>query len=82
MLDRVFVLVGGDNVIAVCPNLSDDEYEDAIQHVSDAVDVDLQVGVGRADNAHEAGMAAKHALEQCRYNGTRVESAPEAIHGD
>ena len=80
--DSLSFFVGGDNVIAVCPNLSDDEYEDAIRHVSDAVDVDLQVGVGRADNAHEAGMAAKHALEQCRYNGTRVESAPEPIHGD
>ncbi|NHN49076.1 GTP cyclohydrolase IIa [Halostella sp. JP-L12] len=74
--------VGGDNIIAVCPNLSDDEYDDAIRHVADAVDVDLQVGVGRANNAHEAGMAAKHALEECRYNGTRVESVLGTPHQD
>jgi len=74
--------VGGDNVIAACPNLDAKAYQDAIDHVATAVDVDLQVGVGRAIDAHQAGMAAKHALEQCRYNGTRVERASEAAHLD
>ena len=80
--DSLSFFVGGDNVIATCPNLSAEEYQAAIDHVSDAVDVDLQVGVGRADNAHEAGMAAKHALEECRYNGTRVERANEPVFSD
>ncbi|WP_135822429.1 GTP cyclohydrolase III [Halostella litorea] len=80
--DSLAFFVGGDNVIAACPNLSTGEYEAAIEHVSEAVDVDLQVGVGRADNAHEAGMAAKHALEKCRYDGTRVERASEPVLGD
>jgi GTP cyclohydrolase IIa len=71
--DALSFFVGGDNVIAVCPDLTTADYEDAIEHVTDVVDVELQVGVGRGHTAHEAGMAAKHALEDCRANGTRVE---------
>ncbi|WP_424019941.1 GTP cyclohydrolase III [Halorientalis pallida] len=65
--------VGGDNVIAVCPDLDGDDYRDAIDHVNDAVDVDLKVGVGRGRTAQNAGMAAKHALEECRATGADVE---------
>jgi GTP cyclohydrolase IIa len=65
--------VGGDNVIAVCPDLDTDDYRDAIEHVNEAVDVELQVGVGRGRTAQTAGMTAKHALEQCRAAGTDVE---------
>lgn len=65
--------VGGDNIIAVCPALDEAEYEDAIDHVREAVNVELKVGVGRAGNAQEAGMAAKHALEHCRANGSDIE---------
>ena len=67
--------VGGDNIIAVCPELSTREYQDAIDHVADAVDVQLKVGVGTGESPHEAGFAAKHALEDCRYEGTTVEFA-------
>jgi len=80
--DSLSFFVGGDNIIAVCPNLPAEAYESAIDHVSDAVDVDLQVGVGKSDNAHDAGMAAKHALETCRYNGTRVERESEPAASD
>ncbi|ADJ16385.1 GTP cyclohydrolase III [Halalkalicoccus jeotgali] len=73
--DSLSFFVGGDNVIAVCPDLPASAYEDAIVHVSGEVGVDLQVGVGRGASAHDAGMAAKHALEECRHNGTRVERA-------
>ncbi|MDJ1433496.1 GTP cyclohydrolase III [Halostagnicola sp. A-GB9-2] len=65
--------VGGDNIIVVCPNLEEADYREAIEHVAEAVDVELQVGVGRGADAHNAGMAAKHALETCRADGTRVE---------
>jgi GTP cyclohydrolase IIa len=65
--------VGGDNIISVCPSLDAAEYRDAIEHVHDAVGVDLKVGVGRARTAQTAGMAAKHALEECRENGSDVE---------
>lgn len=65
--------VGGDNVIAVCPDLSESAYADAVDHVVDDVDVELQVGVGQGPSAHEAGFAAKHALEDCRRDGTAVE---------
>jgi GTP cyclohydrolase IIa len=65
--------VGGDNVIAVCPDLDTDDYRDAIEHVNEAVDVELKVGVGRGRTAQTAGMTAKHALEQCRAAGTDVE---------
>ena len=71
--DALSFFVGGDNVIAVAPSLSAEAYLDAIEHVEDTVDVELQVGVGTASTAHEAGMAAKHALEVCREDGTRVE---------
>jgi GTP cyclohydrolase IIa len=65
--------VGGDNIIAVVPTLEDDDYRDAIAHVEESVGVDLKVGVGTGTTAHDAGMAAKHALETCRHRGTDVE---------
>ncbi|MEZ3114419.1 GTP cyclohydrolase III [Halobaculum sp. MBLA0147] len=65
--------VGGDNVIAVCPDLSEEDYHGAIRHVRDEADVQLKVGVGVGPTAHDAGMDAKHALEDCRYEGTAVE---------
>ncbi|QLG62232.1 GTP cyclohydrolase IIa [Halorarum salinum] len=67
--------VGGDNVISVCPDLGVEEYHAAIEHVADEAEVQLKVGVGRGPTAHEAGIAAKHALEDCRYEGTLVEFA-------
>jgi len=70
--DSLSFFVGGDNVIAVCPALDADDYHDAIDHVNDAVEVDLKVGVGRGRNAQSAGMDAKHALEECRAEGTDV----------
>jgi GTP cyclohydrolase IIa len=70
--DGLAFFVGGDNVIAVCPDLDAAAYEDAIQHVQDTVEVELKVGVGQAATAQSAGMAAKHALEECRENGQRV----------
>jgi len=67
--------VGGDNVIAVVPEMSEAEYGAAIDHVSEDADVELKVGVGHGPTPHDAGIAAKHALEDCRYDGTRVEFA-------
>lgn len=63
---------GGDNVIAVCPALSDADYHDAIAHVRADADVDLKVGVGAGLTAQKAGMKAKHALEHCRESGAPV----------
>ncbi len=65
--------VGGDNVIAVCPGLEPADYHTAIDHVREAAGVALKVGVGVGATAHDAGMDAKHALEDCRYDGTDVE---------
>ena len=65
--------VGGDNIIVVAPDMSADDYRGAIDHVEETVGVDLKVGVGRGEDAHDAGMAAKHALEECRHRGTAVE---------
>jgi len=70
--DSLSFFVGGDNVIAVCPGLAADEYLDAVEHVSDAADVELKVGVGRGTTASAAGMEAKHALEECRKTGEPV----------
>ena len=74
--------VGGDNVIAVCPDLHEPAFADAVDHVEGDVDVELQVGVGRGASAHEAGFAAKHALENCRHDGTAVELFGVPAAGD
>ncbi|GAB3025443.1 GTP cyclohydrolase III [Natronobiforma cellulositropha] len=71
--DGLSFFVGGDNIIAVCPDLERADYEDAIDHVATTVDVALKVGVGRAADPQRAGMAAKHALEVCREDGSHVE---------
>ncbi|WP_232688546.1 GTP cyclohydrolase III [Halobacterium zhouii] len=72
--DSLSFFVGGDNIIAVCPSLSDAEYQEAIEHVLEDAGVDLRVGVGHGASAHDAGMAAKHALEDAREDGTYVET--------
>jgi GTP cyclohydrolase IIa len=71
--DSLSFFVGGDNIIAICPDLDSEAYQDAINHVSEAVDVQLKVGVGRGKSASDAGMDAKHALETCRATGDTVE---------
>ncbi|MFQ3293943.1 MAG: GTP cyclohydrolase IIa [Halobacteriales archaeon] len=76
--DGLSFFVGGDNVIAVTPELSEKEYRDAIEHVEDTVDVELKVGIGTARTAQSAGMDAKEALETCRHDGTRVEFAEDS----
>ena len=69
--------VGGDNVIGVCPALEREDYEAIIEHVEATADVTLQVGIARGTTAYDAGMAAKHGLETCREEGTRVEGILE-----
>ncbi|MFB6302494.1 MAG: GTP cyclohydrolase III [Haloferacaceae archaeon] len=71
--DSLSFFVGGDNVIAVCSALDPEDYRDAVDHVGEAAGVDLKVGVGRSSAAQAAGMAAKHALEVCRDDGSVVE---------
>ena len=80
--DSLSFFVGGDNVIAVCPDLHEPAFADAVDHVEGDVDVELQVGVGRGASAHEAGFAAKHALENCRHDGTAVELFGVPAAGD
>ncbi|OYR44392.1 MULTISPECIES: GTP cyclohydrolase III [unclassified Halorubrum] len=74
--------VGGDNIISVCPDLPERAFAEAVAHVKDDVEVELQVGVGRGATAHEAGFAAKHALEDCRHDGTSVELFGAPAAGD
>jgi len=71
--DSLAFFVGGDNVIAVCSAMDAAAYRDTIAQVREAVDVDLKVGVGRSRTAQQAGMTAKHELEQCRADGSAVE---------
>ncbi|MDS0298611.1 GTP cyclohydrolase IIa [Halogeometricum sp. S1BR25-6] len=65
--------VGGDNIISICPAMTEEDYRDAIRHVGEEAGVELKVGVGTGATAHDAGFAAKHALEVCREDGTDVE---------
>ena len=69
--------VGGDNVIAILPELGESEYGTTIEHVAEVANVDLKVGVGTGSRASEAGMIAKQALERCRHDGTTVEFGPD-----
>jgi GTP cyclohydrolase IIa len=84
--DALSFFVGGDNIIAVCPALTAAEYREAIVHVEESVGVELKVGVGAGRNAHDAGFAAKHALETCRHDRTTVEFAgcaePAGVESD
>jgi len=73
--DSLSFFVGGDNVIAVCSEMDETAYREAIAHVREDVEVELKVGVGRARTAQAAGMDAKHALEVCREEDTTVEFA-------
>lgn len=70
--DSIARFVGGDNIIAVCPRLSESVFDDARAAVRERADIELQVGVGRGLTAHDAGYRAKLALEECRENGHRV----------
>ncbi len=67
--------VGGDNVIAICPDVEATAFEAAIDRVRVETGIELQVGIGRGSTAHAAGNDAKHALERCRANGIRVQGA-------
>lgn len=71
--DALSFFVGGDNVVAVCPGLSEATFEAAIDHVRETVAVELRVGVGSGETARAAGSTAKEALEACRHRGTAVE---------
>jgi GTP cyclohydrolase IIa len=77
--------VGGDNVVAVVPDLAPAAYRDAVDHVAAETGVSLKVGVGTGPTAADAGMTAKHALERCRHDGTAVEvghGRPDAAADD
>ncbi len=74
--------VGGDNAIAVCPDLSADQYHEAIAHVNQECDVEFQVGIGRDIYPVTAGLEAKEALEVCRETGTRVEGPSVPAPGE
>ncbi|MCT9097895.1 GTP cyclohydrolase IIa [Haloarchaeobius sp. HME9146] len=66
--------VGGDNAIAVCP-AGTTEFGTTIDRVQERTGTHWRVGVGHGATAHEAGMAAKHALEAGRE---RAEAVVEA----
>ena len=70
--DSLAFFVGGDNVIATCPDLDEAAYNEAIDHVEETAGVELKVGVASGTVASDAGIAAKHALEECRSTGDDV----------
>jgi len=71
--DATTFFVGGDNYISVAPFLDSDGYEDVVGAVEERTGVELKVGVGEGETPAEAGMAAKHGLEDSRNGGGRVE---------
>lgn len=79
--DTLTFFMGGDNMVAVSPQLKRGAYEAAIDHVETAAELPLQVGIGQGATAHRAGTDAKDALEACRENDTRIETRPADFHG-
>ena len=73
--DGLAFFVGGDNAIAICPDLPAEAYRSTIDHVREETGVPLQVGVGSGRRAGDAGMEAKHALERCRAEANPVHLA-------
>jgi len=80
--DSIARFVGGDNVIAVCPRLSESIFDAARDAVRERAGIELQVGVGRGLTAHDAGYRAKLALEKCRENGHRVHQITTKVATD
>jgi len=80
--DSVAHFVGGDNVIAVCPDLDAAAFDETLTHVHEASGIELQVGVGRGPTAHAAGDDAKEALEVCRETGTRLRGVDRVAADD
>lgn len=70
--DALTFFVGGDNAIAVCPELTATDFRRAIGHVEAITGLGLRVGVGRGRTSADAGMEAKHALEKARRRDHRV----------
>jgi GTP cyclohydrolase IIa len=70
--DSLAHFVGGDNVVAICPDLGATAFDDVIEAVRRETDIQLQVGIGRGLTAQAAGESAKEALEQCRATGARI----------
>ena len=80
--DSIAHFVGGDNIIAVCPDLDGSAFDAARDSVAESTGIDLQVGVGRGPTAHAAGYRAKLALEECRENGHRVHQINKPVATD
>jgi len=69
--------VGGDNIIAVCPPIADEDVEAVRRTIYETTGVELQAGIGTGQTAHEAGYRAKLALEECRETGDRIRRTPQ-----
>jgi GTP cyclohydrolase IIa len=78
--DSLSFFVGGDNIIAVCPNVSEAVYRNVIDHVREATSIKLKVGVGAGVTASDAGIEAKHSLEECRSIGADIVISDPRVH--
>ncbi len=81
-VDAITFFVGGDNAIAIAPDLDPDVYATALEHLRSETGVEFRVGIGRDSHVGRAGMAAKDALERCRQTGTRIEGLQTVAQGD
>ncbi|WP_330632429.1 GTP cyclohydrolase IIa [Halocatena halophila] len=77
--DALGFFVGGDNLIAVCPTLSEATYAELIDRVETETHTAFRVGVAAGTTPHEAGIEAKHQLELAREREETVVMAPNAL---
>lgn len=70
--DGLAFFVGGDNIVAICPQLAEQRYKQEVDYIRQTAGIDLRVGVGQGATVEIAGMAAKHGLEAAREHEQTV----------
>jgi len=58
--------IGGDNFMAPCNSLSDDEIEEVLKEIDDEIGIALKAGIGIGKNAEDAAYMADIGLEEIR----------------
>ena len=58
--------IGGDNFMAPCNGLSEQEIEDILVEINDEIEIGLKAGIGRGRNAEDAAYMADLGLEEIR----------------
>ena len=64
--------IGGDNFMAPCNGLSEQEIEDMLIEINDEIGIGLKAGIGRGKNAEDAAYMADIGLEEIRDHDNKM----------